>query len=155
MPGMTHPKVSIELQVERVGQLFDTLDPQPFRERDLDREADEFIVSWARELPPKAPLEILVHMPPDEAMGEQARHLGAAMQGYFAYRARVTSTDLRELFRIGRYSLMVGLAVLAVCMTLSTVLPPLILHEQPALILREGLHPGLGRQLAADRDFSL
>lgn len=139
MPGMTQLKASIELQVEKVGQLFDTLDPQPFRERDLDREAEEFIVSWARELPRKAPLEILIHMPPDEALGEQARHLGAAMQRYFAYRAKATSAELRELFRIGRYSLMVGLAVLAICMTLSTVLPRLIPHEQPALILREGL----------------
>src|SRR3954464_6023971 len=100
---MTGPQTAIELQVEKVGQLFDMLDPQPFRERDLDREAEEFIVSWARELPPKAPLEILVHLPPDEAASEQGRNLGAAMQRYFSYCAKATSAEIRELFRLGRY----------------------------------------------------
>ena len=36
---------SIELRIEDVSQLFHTLDPFPFRERDLDKEAEEFIVS--------------------------------------------------------------------------------------------------------------
>ena len=40
----------IELRVNKVAQLFHTLDPFPFRERDLDKEAEEFIVGWAREL---------------------------------------------------------------------------------------------------------
>ena len=36
----------IELRVNNVAQLFHTLDPFPFRERDLDKEAEEFIVGW-------------------------------------------------------------------------------------------------------------
>jgi len=36
----------IELRVNEIAQLFHTLDPFPFRERDLDREAEEFIVGW-------------------------------------------------------------------------------------------------------------
>jgi hypothetical protein len=139
MCGMPGPSTAIELQVEKVGQLFDTLDPQPFRERDLDREAEEFIVSWARELPRKAGLEILVHMPPDEAEGEQARHLGATMQRYFSYRAQATSAEIRELFRIGRYSLLIGLMVLVACSSLSGFLPSFIPYAQPALVLKEGL----------------
>ena len=35
---------AIELHVNEIAQLFHTLDPSPFRERDLDREAEEFIV---------------------------------------------------------------------------------------------------------------
>jgi hypothetical protein len=41
----------IELKLQRFEQLFHTLDPQPFRERDPDRDAEEFIVGWAREIP--------------------------------------------------------------------------------------------------------
>ena len=52
----------IELQVEKVGQLFDTLDPMPFRERDLYRQAEDYIVGWARELPRNAPVRIRVHI---------------------------------------------------------------------------------------------
>lgn len=108
---------SIELQVEKVGQLFDTLDPMPFRERDLDREAEEYIVGWARELPRNASIRILVHMPASEASGENAKILGQAVGRYFNGRAEVMTRELNELFRIGRYSLMVGLAVLAACVT--------------------------------------
>ena len=41
----------IELSVQEVAQLFESLDPYPFREKDLDKDAEEFIVGWARELP--------------------------------------------------------------------------------------------------------
>jgi len=108
---------TIELQIEKIGQLFETLDPMPFRERDLDRNAEEFIVSWARELPARAPIRILVHMPAAEAGPDHARVLQEAISGYFRYRAESTARSLSELFRIGRYSLLVGLVVLASCVT--------------------------------------
>jgi len=48
---------AIELRIEEISQLFHTLDPFPFREKDLDADAEEFIVSWARELPPDQALK--------------------------------------------------------------------------------------------------
>lgn len=42
---------AIEIRIEEIAQPFHSLDPFPFRERDLDRDAEEFIVGWARELP--------------------------------------------------------------------------------------------------------
>jgi hypothetical protein len=33
---------AIEVRVEKMTQLFDTLDPFPFRERDLDQHAEEY-----------------------------------------------------------------------------------------------------------------
>ena len=104
----------IEIQVDKVAQLFATLDPLPFRERDLDREAEDYIVDWARELPKSEPIHLLVHLPAAEAQGEHARDLAKAMRAYFGYRAERTTSELKELFRIGRYSLLVGLLVLAV-----------------------------------------
>jgi hypothetical protein len=113
---MATPTTStIEVQVEKVGQLFDTLDPLPFRERDLDRHAEDYIVGWARELPRNAPVRLLVHLPASEASGEHALLLEEAMHRYFHYRAAAASGDLKELLRVGRYSLLVGLAVLAMC----------------------------------------
>ena len=35
----------IELRLRRIEQLFDSFDPAPFHEKDLDRDAEEFIVS--------------------------------------------------------------------------------------------------------------
>ena len=114
---MEHETAVIEVQVEKVGQLFDTLDPMPFREKDLDREAEDYIVGWARELPRRVPIRILIHMPASEASGEHARMLSQAVGRYFSYRADALSKDLKELFRVGRYSLCVGLVVLAVCLS--------------------------------------
>ena len=74
---------SIELRIEDVSQLFHTLDPFPFRERDLDKEAEEFIVSWARELPCDRPLRIVVHLPEAQAALPEAREIGAAITSYF------------------------------------------------------------------------
>jgi hypothetical protein len=48
---MDNPSDSaIELRVQEIAQLFHTLDPFPFRERDLDAEVEDYIVEWAREL---------------------------------------------------------------------------------------------------------
>jgi len=103
---------TIEIKIEEIAQLFHNLDPFPFREKDLDKEAEEFIVSWARELPPERPLKIVVHIPAAQAGRPEARELGAALARYFAYRAQAIGLDLNELFRVGRRALVIGLAVL-------------------------------------------
>jgi hypothetical protein len=48
-----------------------------------------------------------------QASRSEARELDAALRRYFDYRARATCRDLRELFRIGRRALAIGLAVLS------------------------------------------
>jgi hypothetical protein len=106
----------VEIRVDGIAQLFHTLDPFPFREKDLDREAEEYIVGWARELPSDRPFRIVVHFPDDEAQTELARDLPEALGKYFAGRAAVIQGDLNELFRIGRRSLAIGVAILIACL---------------------------------------
>lgn len=118
-PGSTGP---IELRVESISQLFDTLDPFPFPERDLDPAAEEFIVSWARELPRGQPLTIRIHLPRIETRSTDALALPTAFARYFTYRREALTRDLKELFRIGRLSLAIGMAALAICLTLSQFL---------------------------------
>jgi hypothetical protein len=106
----------IEIRVSEIAQLFHTLDPYPFREKDLDREAEEYIVGWARELPRNRPFRIIVHFPDDEAQSGLARELQEAFSRYFAGRATAIQGDLKELLRIGRKSLAIGLAILVGCL---------------------------------------
>lgn len=40
----------IEVRINEFAQLFNSLDPSPFHQRDRDDEAEDYIVSWAREL---------------------------------------------------------------------------------------------------------
>ena len=89
------PEEVIGLRVDDIAQLFHTLDPFPFRERDLDREAEEYIVGWARELSGKQAIRIRVNHPDTDAQTKAALALREAFTHYFADRAN-------ELFRVGR-----------------------------------------------------
>jgi hypothetical protein len=105
----------IEIRVDRLAQLFHTLDPFPFREKDLDQEAEEYIVSWARELPDKHPIRIAIHVRDEDASAENAKELNEAVQRYFAGRAVATQHELNELFRVGRRALAIGIPILVAC----------------------------------------
>ena len=52
----------IEVNVRDLDQLFNTMDPSPFHEKDLDHDAEEFIVGWAQELPLRDPVELRVYV---------------------------------------------------------------------------------------------
>jgi hypothetical protein len=106
----------IELRVDDIAQLFHTLDPFPFRERSLDREAEEYIVGWARELAADQLIKIAIHFPDTEAQTKIARELSEAFSRYFSDRAGVLQRDLNELFRVGRRSLGIGVPILIVCL---------------------------------------
>lgn len=116
----------IELRVERLGHLFDAFDPLPVPSRDLAPQAEDFIIGWARELPEDASLRILVHMPANEAANAAAAQTPLAFQRHFGYRATRLSGDIAELMRIGRYSLLIGLAVLAACYGVGRALAALL-----------------------------
>jgi hypothetical protein len=105
----------IELSVQDIAQLFESFDPFPFRERDLDHDAEEFIVGWARELPRDHALKIVVHVPQAQLNAEAAREAGHGIGLFFVHRAKAVRGDLRELFRVGRMSLAIGVSVLVVC----------------------------------------
>jgi hypothetical protein len=118
---MDHPNPRapgrIELRLRALDQLFNSLDPSPFIERDLAREAEEFIVSWAREHPRDAALHLVLHLeqgPPDAEAA--AARVAQAVHNYFAYRARLARLERRELFRRGRASLGIGLLFLTACL---------------------------------------
>jgi hypothetical protein len=57
------PKCSvIEVHVGELKQLFNAIDPSPFRDKDLDPKAEEFIVGWAKDLPRDATLALVVDL---------------------------------------------------------------------------------------------
>lgn len=89
-------------------QLFHSLDPTPFRERDLDPKAEAFIADWARELSVDVPLALIVHVDPEMPSAEQLKVLRDAVREYFHERAGQTRRRLRQLFRVGRTSLLIG-----------------------------------------------
>ena len=114
MPAHTAP-ARIELSIRDIGQLWQSLDPLPFRERELDAEVEAWLVGSVAEMAHRGPIEILVKLPQGEAERDEAAHVAEAFRNHFLYRAEVVSGELRELFRNGRAFLALGLAVLAGC----------------------------------------
>jgi len=107
----------IEMRLRELPQLFNLMDPSPFIDRDLDADAEEFIVGWARELPHRRDLDLVIHLAmapePDRAQGTEE-----AVRHYFAARAEVKRRELRLLLRRGRISLAIGLLFMAGCVAL-------------------------------------
>jgi hypothetical protein len=56
-----HPH-TISLKLRDTSQLFNSMDPSPFIEKDLDDDAEEFIVSWAQEFSPNAAIKLRIHL---------------------------------------------------------------------------------------------
>lgn len=135
----THLDGPIELRVKEIGQIFHTLDPLPFRERDLDSGVEEYIVGWAGEIAGDHEISIIVHLPTAEAQRTEALHIEEAIRNYFAYQSKVLGWELRDLFRTGRVSLVIGLAVLAVCIALGKGAGGLLGTDYLGRFLEEGL----------------
>ncbi|MGA7546644.1 MAG: hypothetical protein WBW08_12620 [Methyloceanibacter sp.] len=95
----------IPIRIANISQLFHSLDP-------LNKDTEEFIVSWARELPADRPFKVVVHLPEEQLTLPDAQEIGAAIKQFFAYRAKVIGLALKELLRVGRRSLAIGLTVL-------------------------------------------
>lgn len=106
----------IELRAERMSNLFDPFDPFPIPSRDLSPSAEEFIIGWARELPRNAAIKIVVHLADSEECARGTPALAEAIARHFTQRVDRARGDLHELFRVGRISLAIGLAVLGLCL---------------------------------------
>ena len=114
-----HPPHKIELNLREVGQLFNTMDPAPFPEKDLDQDAEEFILSWLREIPLDEPATLVVHLAEFPAGEHPQMAIEQGVHHYFAYRARMNQMELRQLFSDGQKSLFIGLGFLSACLMAS------------------------------------
>ncbi len=118
----THAAAAIRVRVHELQQLFNSIDPSPFRERDLDPDCEEFIVSWARELPRDRPLAIAIHVDREHPAAEILPAVGPAVRAHFLREASLQSLRIRRLLREGRLSLAIGLIALVACITAAAAL---------------------------------
>ena len=127
----------IDLKVRHSRQLFDGRDPAPFRERDLDKNAVDYLLAAAQEIPRKQPLKIVVTISDEPEPRLAPDVIVEAVRGHFGYEREQMERRLREHVRRGQMILGVGLTVLVVFLTLAELtasLPSGPLRE----ILREG-----------------
>ena len=103
----------VEVRLRELDQLFDHLDPAPFHERELNRDAEEYIVSTAKEFPHNSRLALVVHMDRPAGLPDEAQVLQDAVHAHFARQSDSSRQRLAQLFRQGRISLPIGLVCLA------------------------------------------
>ena len=128
---------NIKVNLHELNQFFNSMDPSPFVEKDLDDDAEEFIVSWAQEFSIDAMVRLQVYLEqwPEKDLTEVIRQ---AVHNHFAHRAELTDLGFRHLMKQGRTSLLIGLSFLVACLAISETL---LLGEAGtwAAVLRESL----------------
>lgn len=105
----------IELELREMNQLFNSMDPSPLENKDLNDDVEEFIVSSAQEYRPDQALTLRIYLEewPVEDPENVVRN---SIHNYFAYRAGLNRLAFRRLMRRGRSSLVIGLLFLAACL---------------------------------------
>jgi hypothetical protein len=132
----------IEIQLGELKQLFNSMDPAPFHERDLDPKAEAFIVEWARELRRDAPLGLIVRLSRETAGAEDEDALRRAVDEYFARSAAASRAQLRRLFRTGRWSLLIGVAFVAAAILIGDRVADLVGRAEYGRIVKESIAIG-------------
>ena len=111
-PAAVH---QIELRIKALSELFNSMDPTPFHHCDLDRDAQEFLESWAMGYSHKSHFRIIVHIEQMPAE-DPAALVTEAIHNFFDYKAEITMRQIRLLLQEGRSSLLIGLAFLLLCL---------------------------------------
>lgn len=131
-------KLLIELELHSIMQIFNSFDPAPFHEKELDPEAEEYIYNTVGEFTLKKPLGIVIYTPPSEFDGETERTLKEAIRNHFSYKKVLTDIELRRLLQRGRRNMTIAIVFLFLCLLIIRLLSTL---EQGLIntMLSEGL----------------
>lgn len=136
---MTHKPAIIEMHLREMTQLFDSLDHSPFREKDLDRNAEDFIVDSIKELPGRAACELVIHLDQQASTPDEVTIIEEAIHVHFARRAQVLRRELRRLIRRGWISLGIGLSFLVTFFLIGQFIRRILGESQWGSLLRESL----------------
>jgi hypothetical protein len=109
-------KILIEIKLSSIMQLFNSFDPAPFHEKELDSAAEHYIVDTVKDFPAKTEFRIAIYLPADIADSERAKKIPHAIQNHFRYKMMVQDRKFRLRFRHGRSTLLIGLSFLAIAL---------------------------------------
>lgn len=105
----------IEIKLREITQLFNSMDPSPFHEKDLDHDAEEYIESWVSEYPRQDPVTLVIHLPEFPPEGDPTHFVEKAIHNFFANKAHLNRLEFKRLMKRGQMSLIIGLLFLTVC----------------------------------------
>jgi hypothetical protein len=109
-------RILIEIKLSSVMQLFNSFDPAPFHEKELDSAAEHYIVDTVKDFPKKTRFKIVIYLPRDIATTERAMKIPPAIHNHFEYKMLVAERKFRSHFRHGRSTLLIGLTFLTIAL---------------------------------------
>lgn len=110
------PIHQLALRVREVAQLFNSMDPTPFLNKDLDPEAEVYIETWAAGFAPNSRFHLIVHTEQWPSDGDPTEMLTAAIHNHFSYKADRARGVLKHFLQQGRMSLVIGLVFVSLCL---------------------------------------
>jgi hypothetical protein len=108
--------ILIEITLSSVMQLFNSFDPAPFHEKELDSAAEHYIVDTVTDFPPKTEFKMIIYLPSDIAATDRAMKIPPAIHNHFQYKMLVAERKFRSHFRHGRSTLLIGLTFLSIAL---------------------------------------
>lgn len=126
---------TVSVHVHTLAQMFNSLDPSPFWDRDLDRAAAEFIEGEFSDKRGAGHWHLSVHASEGPDLTAELR---TAVGRYYQRLAGSTGRLLREQIRLGQLSLLGGSGIFLLSMSARRILVSLLPHGMSRL-LDEGL----------------
>ncbi len=124
--------ILIEMKLQEIMQIYDTLDPAPFFQKVLDRNAEEYITEAVMDFPSHTILKLVVYLPQKELQKEAAQSLEQSVHNHFAYKANQAKRELHEKLRGGRITLAIGLIFLSF-----TLVGNFVLSSRPNTVVNQ------------------
>ena len=137
VPRHAHKEVStVYVHVRRLGQLFNSLDPSPFWERDLDRSAGQYIEDEFSDKPRDRAWVLEVSI--EENQDFDTKDVQSAVTTYYRRMVASASKQIRDKLWIGQWAMLIGVVVFLACMLLRELFEQRLASGPPRL-LDEGL----------------
>jgi hypothetical protein len=133
------PAAGLEIYLPDIRRLFNSMDPAPFHERELDPNAADYIVEWAEELGGKDPLSLLVRLGTPLGHDDDPAAVERSVQEHFQRRAAATRRRLRQMLRLGRISLLIALLFLGPVIVIAESAANLVQTERYAAMIENSL----------------
>lgn len=109
-------RLLIEIELKSLMQIFNSFDPAPFHEKELDASAEVYIYNLVAEFPLKTPLELIIYLPSSETGKETGETLKEAIKNHFSYKNLLTDIELRRFLQRGRRNMAIAVVFLFLCL---------------------------------------
>lgn len=104
----------IEIKLKKINQLFNSFDPSPFLDKELDDDAVEYIVSYAREYA-KLKQKMIIYVPTNHKSKMSEVEIRRSIHNFFEYKKDLAEKRIKLKLKEGQLSLGIGITFLVSC----------------------------------------